>query len=222
MGGDWSTLPLTLSEARRGSSLWTRGDQLVIMGGDSDAASASETVSSDGAVTSSSFSMKYETRQACSITLTDHVVLTGGEDTLTRVSRYEESGWVRNMGSLNQGRAGHGCTAFFIRGQQVLMVTGGYDDDYNRLDSTELLRPGSDWQVITSARLPRPMEGVRVTTVDNRVLLSGGRDDDGDRSADILEYRDGEGWNKIGTMRDAKYYHATSIIEFKEFEEYCN
>ena len=50
------------------------------------------------------------------------------------------------------------------------MVTGG--EDYNRLDSTELLRPGSDWQVITS-RLPRPMVGVRVTAVDNRVLLSG-------------------------------------------------
>ena len=51
------------------------------------------------------------------------------------------------------------------------MVTGGYGDNY--LDSTELLRPGSDWQVITSARLPRQMEGVRVTTVDNRVLLFG-------------------------------------------------
>ena len=52
------------------------------------------------------------------------------------------------------------------------MVTGGFDGD-KFLDSTELLRPGSDWQVITSARLPRPMVGVRVNTVDNRVLLSG-------------------------------------------------
>ena len=51
------------------------------------------------------------------------------------------------------------------------MVTGG-NDDYNRLDSTELLRPGYGWQEITS-RLPRPMDGVRMTTVDNRVLLSG-------------------------------------------------
>ena len=51
------------------------------------------------------------------------------------------------------------------------MVTGGYDDNY--LDSTELLRPGSGWQEITSARLPWPMRGVRVNTVDNRVILSG-------------------------------------------------
>ena len=44
---------------------------------------------------------------------------------------------------------------------------------YNYLDSTEILRPGSEWQVISSARLPRPMWRVRVTTVDNRVLLFG-------------------------------------------------
>ena len=58
---------------------------------------------------------------------------------------------------------------------QVLLVTGGLDVvDFNRLDSTEVLRPGSEWQEITSARLPRPMDGVRViTTVDNRVLLFG-------------------------------------------------
>ena len=51
-------------------------------------------------------------------------------------------------------------------------MTGGYIFTLV-LDSTELLRPGSDWQVIT-ARLPRPMKGVRVTTLDNRVLLFGG------------------------------------------------
>ena len=63
---------------------------------------------------------------------------------------------------------------------QILLVTGGYDDNY--LDSTEVLRPASGWQEITSAsgwqeitsaRLPRPMAGVRVSTVNNRVLLFG-------------------------------------------------
>ena len=53
------------------------------------------------------------------------------------------------------------------------MVTGGYDNyDGVYLDSTELLRPGSNWQVITF-RLPRQMSGVRVNNVDNRVLLTG-------------------------------------------------
>ena len=53
------------------------------------------------------------------------------------------------------------------------MVTGGNDEVYWNIDSTEILRPGSDWQEITSARLPRPLYRVRVTTVDNRVLLFG-------------------------------------------------
>ena len=51
------------------------------------------------------------------------------------------------------------------------MVMGGIGD--SRLDSTEILRPGSDWQEITTAKLPRPMSGVRVNNVDNRVLLTG-------------------------------------------------
>ena len=52
------------------------------------------------------------------------------------------------------------------------MVTGGSDGS-NRLDSTELLRPGSSWKEISSARLPRSMGGVGLTTVDNRVILFG-------------------------------------------------
>ena len=52
-------------------------------------------------------------------------------------------------------------------------MTGGHDGDSNKLDSTEVLRPGSGWQEITSARLPRPLSAVRVSTVDNRVLLFG-------------------------------------------------
>ena len=52
--------------------------------------------------------------------------------------------------------------------------------------------------------------------------VTGGRDDDLDYSADILEYRDGDGWSKIGTMREARTEHGTSVIEFKDFERYCN
>ena len=52
-------------------------------------------------------------------------------------------------------------------------MTGGYDGDDNNLDSTEVLRPGSDWEEITSARLLRGLSGVSVSTVDNRVLLFG-------------------------------------------------
>ena len=56
---------------------------------------------------------------------------------------------------------------------QILLVTGGHDYGNNYLDSTEVLRPGSGWQEITSARLPRQKRGLRVSTVHNRVLLFG-------------------------------------------------
>ena len=50
-----------------------------------------------------------------------------------------------------------------------------------------------------------------------------GGDGDGDyRYDDILEYRNGDSWSKIGTMRDARRYHGTSVIIFKDLERYCN
>ena len=61
-GGGWETLPLRFSEERYSSSVWDRGDQLVIMGGYSDAArKSSDSVSIDGTVSRGSFAMKYKT-----------------------------------------------------------------------------------------------------------------------------------------------------------------
>ena len=63
--GGWVTLPLTLrTEHRVGSSVWrVSQDSLVIMGGYHDAAlKTSETVSSDGEITRSTFNLKYPTR----------------------------------------------------------------------------------------------------------------------------------------------------------------
>ena len=126
---------------------------------------------------------------------------------------------------------------------QVLLVTGGYDGD--RLDSTELLRPGSNWQGVTSARLPRYMSGVRVSTVDNRVLLFGelrieidnyywtlngasiilscvaGGSYDSDYSEDILEYRDGS-WRQVGEMKNKRSYHGQTSIKYEDFSDKCN
>ena len=62
-------------------------------------------------------------RLACSISLGDHVVITGGYDTRKTVSRYEESGFVSDMSSLKQGRYKHGCTAFVSGGEQVRLTT---------------------------------------------------------------------------------------------------
>ena len=47
---------------------------------------------------------------------TDTVVVTGGEYSLTSVSRYGEEGWIEDFSSgLNTGRWAHGCSSFLSR-----------------------------------------------------------------------------------------------------------
>ena len=55
---------------------------------------------------------------------------------------------------------------------QVLLVTGGYYND-DRLDSTELLVPGSgSWRLATGL-LPRPIAYMKAATVDNTLYITG-------------------------------------------------
>ena len=55
----------------------------------------------------------------------------------------------------------------------MLLVTGGYYND-DRLDSTELLVPGSGSWRLAAGLLPRPMYSMGVATVDNTLYLTGG------------------------------------------------
>ena len=55
---------------------------------------------------------------------------------------------------------------------QVLLVTGGWDSNYNDLDSTELLLPSAtSWTY--SAALPSARYGLRGATLDNKVVIAG-------------------------------------------------
>ena len=40
-------------------------------------------------------------------------------------------------------------------------------------------------------------------------------------SEDILEYRDGDGWRKIGTMKIARENHGQSLVKYEKFEQFC-
>ena len=54
----------------------------------------------------------------------------------------------------------------------MLLVTGGYDGN-DRLDTTELLVPGSGSWRLAAGLLPRPMYSMGVATVDNTLYLTG-------------------------------------------------
>ena len=123
----------------------------------------------------------------------------------------------------------------------MLLVTGGRGPSgYGLLDSTEVYRPSAgEWREVPGGALPRPMSGVRVVTLNNRVLLfggniificcsliacfyEGGEDSDWNTYARILEYSEGEEkWTRVGEMSKKRKAHSISIIDFDNFKSYC-
>lgn len=125
------------------------------------------------------------------------------------------------------------------------MVTGGWDIAYQSLASTEVYRPSAgEWLEVPSA-LPRPLDGVSVVTLNNRLFLFGekwidfnwleinfwclcllgGIDFNDNEYADILEYTEQEGedakWINVGEMPTTRGYQAVSIVDFENFKNHC-
>ena len=121
------------------------------------------------------------------------MVVSGGRYTITTVSRYGKQGWIEDFSSgLSTGRYYHGCSSFLTEDNervniqfdflktisiilfQMLLVTGGLDSIAEILASTEVYCPSAgEWKEVPGGALPRPMAGVRVVTLNNRVLLFG-------------------------------------------------
>merc|ERR1711963_620968 len=76
----------------------------------------------------------------CTIQLSsNHIVLTGGWDSEDYVTGYQLDALDGDMTLFNGmklGRRGHACGAYQAGGQQVLLVTGGFNNDhYPNVDS---------------------------------------------------------------------------------------
>ena len=57
---------------------------------------------------------------------------------------------------------------------QTFLVTGGIDDSYNSLSSTELLVENSaNW--IFSGELPTPRDDLKGANIDQRVIMTGNK-----------------------------------------------
>ena len=50
------------------------------------------------------------------------------------------------------------------------------------------------------------------------IIYSGGYD--GSTRNEILEF-DPENWTKISTMREERYRHAVSVVNYEDYAEYC-
>ena len=91
------------------------------------------------------------------------------------MSRYNTEGWVEYLPQLKEGRRQHGCASYVDEQQsQVLLVTGGLDVSLEEIDTTEILRSGSEeWIWIHVGRLPAAVQGIRAVTIGNVVYASG-------------------------------------------------
>ena len=116
--------------------------------------------------------------------------MTGGRySSSKKVSEYSETGFTRDLPKLLQGRFYHGCSYFENEEGtkvdidsnscgviifQTFLVTGGRDDGWNSLSSTELLVENSaKW--IYSGELPTPRFGLRGANIDQRVIMTGNK-----------------------------------------------
>ena len=124
---------------------------------------------------------------ACAINIGPTVLFTGGYGFLNRVSEYSETGYMRDLPQLLQGRWDHGCSYFENEEGtkvdidsnscgviifQTFLVTGGIGGGY--LSSTELLVETSTAWILTG-ELPTPRWGLKGANIDQRVLMTGNK-----------------------------------------------
>ena len=121
---------------------------------------------------------------------------------------------------------------------QNLLVTGGqfYSSGYHHLtDATEIYEPTlRTWAI--RAKLPRAMQAVRATNINDRILifgkyltlkdnswdliLAGGYD--GDYHDSIIEYDPGEDvMTPVGQMTEARAAHAISVVKYAVYSHWC-
>merc|ERR1712062_402993 len=116
------------------------------------------------------------------------------------------------MTSLINGREAHACGVYReAGGQQVLLVTGGYDG--NSLSSTEVAvySAGSPlvWREVEGGELPSPRAGLRATVVGDFLYVTSGRDSNYNYFTSVLSWNPaGETWQEVGGLAVGRSYHA--------------
>merc|ERR1711936_446808 len=221
--GQW-TKTHSLSERRDGHSSWRREDgTILLMGGDYSYYNTTELVSESSGVSTPGFTLKYATNSACSITDTSSIVVTGGAGgeyfgVTSRVTRYDETGWVEDLPSLLTARRSHGCALYTTdTGDKVYVVMGGFAT----VSSTETLQLGdSYWRESTA--LPRPLSGLRAATLNNIIYIAGGADDDYEFRDEIYQLDSKtRSWVEVTRMKTPRDGHGLSVIKYSEVEGLC-
>jgi len=172
------------------------------------------------------FQLQYKTDCACAIPDEEAVIITGGSgsdlsSSTTTVSMYTVQGWQRDLPPLNTNRYWHACSSYMSDEKKILLVSGGFTGSAT-LDSTEILDTSvGSWK--PGAALPSPIQRPTSITINNRVFIFGGGGGDGsDAVGNILEYDTaGDSYKEAGTMVQARYGHALTVVHYEEFSNWC-
>ena len=205
-------------------SVWSSSEGLLLMGG--VGAGNSTEIIKDGYYSAESFPLKYEIVLACQIQFDEMVIVTGGQDSENAVFAYDNQGLLEeyDLPDLLEGRYNHGC-GHYVNNENIIvyLVTGGYHHDY--LSSTEILVSGAkSW--IEKGKLPMQVNSLMGISIDNKILMTGGRGVDGLMQfmyhSMVLSYDvKSEQWIHIGNMSLERSHHGISMVPTEEVISYC-
>jgi len=218
-GGSWEVTTRPLVEYRYYHVSWAYPGGTILMGGEISPRT-SEKIDLSG-TSSSSFDLEYDTAWACAINLDSSVILTGGYRSLTKVSEYNENGFIQYLPDMNQGRVEHGCSHWVdVLGRKHYIVAGGHSGVAagEELSSTEVMDESSSVWTLLSGELPSPRSFVRIANIESKLFMAGGYD--GTVFDEILEFDPSTGeWSQADRMLQKRYGHDVSVIT--NFESFC-
>ena len=225
--GHWKEVVTLNTRGRRGHSAWPVNGTLLLLGDFTDEDSHGTTTEIvTGNSTESFYQLRAKSSLSCGIDDVERsqLILTGGLHRGRDVDIYRLEGHDTRMPSLHTGRHSHGCAGYYrqvyegVKGL-VLVVTGGLNSLNRSLVSTEMFQFNADrdWNYVSS--LPGPVTGLRGVTIDNRIFMTGGYNNNagGVSRRDVLRYDVGQDqWVHVGDMRTPRAEHAVSPIKIED------
>jgi len=216
VAGKWTKYRNDLQFERANHVSWRRQDREVIIMGGGNGKKTSEVVSSSNH--QKGFNLQHEVYSACAIKLDDYFIITGGNPSITTVSKYDKNGLVTDLTSMNTGRRNHACGHYYRDTNELIyLVTGGYNG--KNIVSTEVMSSsGSHWKYV--GNLPLAVRAPSGISVNNKIFITGGFGVDWVNT--ILKFNPASNeWEKTGELSVARGYHAVAVLPLKEVKPFC-
>ena len=203
---------------------WDSPCGILLMGGlgFGNSSNTTEIINDDGQ-SIESFKLYERINSVCAIELREKVIITGG-DLFKGVRAYNNEGFMEAevLPDLLQKRKQHGC-GHFVNGENkiVYLVAGGFSPEVELLSSTEIFEMGSEsW--IEVGKLPSPLSQLKGISINNKVIMTGGRDEDLRAYDTVLHFNiTSKQWKQVGEMTKKRYSHGVSFVP-ADILNYCS